>query len=109
MIFEYTGSGTIIVEGCTCPKKEIYLYYKWPENSIAYLKYKAEKGIMERVAIKKVIINKNYATKLAEVVLYQDTMNSLYNENDLITEEEAKYLAQVFWLTQLENYKKNVC
>ena len=109
MTFSYEGSGTILLEGCVCPTRQIYVYYKWRENSYAYLKYKAEKGVMERIAIKKVIIHQSPKTAYAEVVLYQDTLNSLYNESDLITEEEAKYLAQVFWLTQLEEYRRTKC
>jgi hypothetical protein len=109
MTFAYQGGGTIKLDGCVCPTKQIYLYYKWSENSFAYLKYKAQKGVMERIAIKRVIINKNARTAYADVVLYQDTLNSLYNESDLITEDEAKYLAQIYWLTQLEEYQRNYC
>lgn len=109
MSFEYTGEGTIRISGCVCPTKQVYVLYKWQVNSYVYLKYKALQGIMERVAIKKVIINQSPKTAFAEVVLYQDTLNSLYNENDLITEEEALYYAQLYWLTQLEQYQKSIC
>jgi hypothetical protein len=108
MSLEYTGEGTIKISGCVCPIKNIYILTQWAINSYAFLKYKAQRGIMEKISIKKVIVT-NKKIGSVQIVLYQDTLNSLYNESDLITEEEAKYLAQVYWLTQLEQYQRNSC
>jgi hypothetical protein len=97
MNYSYVGSGTVKTGGCAIVEKYAYIEYKWGENSTLYVKEKAEKGILERVVIKRVILNSNAKTFLKVIPIYQDTLNSLYNENDLIVECDARNLATAYW------------
>jgi AAA+ ATPase superfamily predicted ATPase len=109
MIYNYFSSGKIKVGGCAKTQRSIYVHYKWGENSIVYLKYKAQKGILEKIAIKRVILNSGPKTYNKIISIYQDTLNSLYNESDLITETEARSLAITYWETQEAEIKRNQC
>lgn len=91
--YVHPNSGFVIVSGCARVERRIFINYKWGERSVVFLKYKAEKGIMEKIAVKKVILN----FKLGSYTpVYMDTLNSLYNEEELINEEQAKTLVQIY-------------
>jgi hypothetical protein len=92
----YTASGGAKTGGCALASRHVYITYKWSENSILYARHKAVKGILERVAIKRVILNSGPKTGNQIVPIYQDTLNSLWNESDLIIEEEARDLALAY-------------
>lgn len=108
-IFSYIGSGTVYTKGCAITKKITYINYKYGENSIVYLKYKAEKGIIERIAIKRVLLNSGPKTYNQIIPIYQDTLNSLYNEDELILEADAKALALAYWTKRQENINALKC
>lgn len=93
MTYYYYGSGSIDTFGCAKVQKEIFVLYKWGERSVVYVKPKALRGILEKVAVKKVLLN-YYLGKYTPI--YQDTLNSLYNESELISEYEARDLAQEY-------------
>lgn len=79
--------------GCSLVEKRISVSYRWGERSIVYLKYKAIRGCIEKVAIKRVVMNNKYG---GYVPVYWDNLNSIYNENELITEIEARQLVQTY-------------
>ena len=79
--------------GCSRVEKRISVSYRWGERSIVYLKYKAMRGCIEKVAIKRVVMNNKYG---GYIPVYWDTLNSIYNENELITETEARQLVQAY-------------
>lgn len=58
-------------------------------NSIVCLKYKAVKGVLEKIAIKEVMLRSGLKTGGQIIPVYKDTLNSLYNEEELCTHEEA--------------------
>jgi len=93
----YTGSGGVTTGGCALTSRYVYITYKWGENSVLYVKHKAVKGILERVAIKRVILNSGPKTGNQVIPIYQDTLNSLWNEDDLLIEEHARDLALMYW------------
>lgn len=100
----YLGSATVYTKGCADTEAFAYLNYEWGEGSILFAKHKALKGIMEKVAIKRVILNASAKTGYSVVPIYQDTLNSLWNEKDLLTEPDAKALAIQYWeKRKLEN------
>lgn len=107
--FSYVGSGTVYTKGCAVTKKITYIQYKYGENSIVYVKYKAEKGIIERIAIKRVLLNSGPKTFNKIIPIYEDTLNSLYNEDDLILEEDAKALALAYWTKRQESINALAC
>lgn len=94
---QYSATGKISIFGCAKTQKSIYYNYKYGENSIVFLRYKAVKGVLEKIAIKKVILQSGRKTFGQIVPLYQDTYNSLYNENDLCTHQEAIELAIIYY------------
>ena len=105
MSYQYFATGSIYTFGCARVEKDIFVYYKWGERSVVYLKYKAVKGLLERVAIKKVHLN----YKLGRFTpVYQDNMNSLYNEEELISEYEARELVQDYIDLQNERIAANI-
>lgn len=91
--YSYVPEGGLESFGCSLAQKEISVLYKWGERSIVYLKYKAVRGCVEKVAIKKVVMNNKYG---GYIPVYWDTLNSIYNENELITETEARQLVQKY-------------
>jgi hypothetical protein len=94
----YIASGGIIVGGCATTSKLVCIGYNWVENTMLFVKQKALVGIMEKVVIKEVLIHANRRTHYKKVVIYKDTLNSLWNEYDLIPESEARELALAYWL-----------
>lgn len=97
MSFTYDAGGAVAIGGCASFDKYVYVEYKWPLNSLLFSKDKARKGIMELVAIKRLFVNNNTKTQRQPVKIYQDTHNGLWNERDLIEEEEARTLALAYW------------
>lgn len=97
MIYTYDASGSVAISGCALYDKYVYVEYKWALNSLLFSKDKARKGIMELVAIKRIFVNNNTKTQRQPVKIYQDTHNGLWNERDLIQEEEARTLAIAYW------------
>jgi hypothetical protein len=105
MIFYYDCSGTVNISGCSRMEKNIYIFYKWGERSVVYIKPKAIKGILEKIAVKKVILN-NKNNKY--IPIYQDSLNSLYNESELISELEARNYAQDYIDKQKDMFGKSI-
>lgn len=92
-MYSYLSSGSINVFGCSRIEKDIFVLYKWGERSVVYFKPKAVKGIIEKIAVKRVVLN---YIKGQFRPIYIDTLNSLYNEEELVSEYEAKSLAQTY-------------
>lgn len=97
MAIQYTATGGISLFGCARVKYSAYYTYKYGENSIVFLRYKAVRGILEKIAIKKVILQSGYKTGGHVVPLYQDTLNAYYNEEELCTHQEAVDLATIYY------------
>ena len=96
----YTGSGGLNVLGCASVSKIICVVYKYAEGSRLWLKYKAIKGCLESVVIKRVDFLQNRNTYNRMVPLYVDTYNAFYNENELIDEATAIELAKQYYEQQ---------
>lgn len=94
MTLFYNASGFINIYGCSEIERRINVNYKWGERSVVYVKPKAIQGIFEKVAIKKVFMNNFKGNLNPYAPIYQDTLNSLYNEDELISEFEAISLVQ---------------
>jgi hypothetical protein len=92
-MYSYLSSGSINIAGCSRIGKDIFVLYKWGERSVVYFKPKAMKGIIEKIAVKRVVIN--YIEGKFRPI-YVDTLNSLYNEEELIGGYEANLLAQTY-------------
>lgn len=89
--FQMTG-GFILGGICKQPRTESYYAVKFGLNSIAYDCGKAaSKGKMDRVVIKKIKVLSN-----RRGILYTDTFNGLWREEDLCTFDEALALALAY-------------
>jgi len=97
MATQYTATGGINLFGCAIVKHSAYYTYKYGENSIVFLRYKAIRGVLEKIAIKKVILQSSVKTGGLIIPLYQDTLNSYYNEEEICTHQEAVNLAKDYY------------
>lgn len=107
--YSYTATGGATFNGCAATEKITYINYRWGENSVLYVLAKAQKGILEQVAIKRVILNSGRKTFNQVIPIYQDTLNSLWNENDLILEADARTLAAAYWEARQAAISANRC
>lgn len=102
---DYTGQGSIALNGCCTfyfiPRVE----YKYQPGQIVYYKPKAEQGKLEKIVIKKVHVVRNEQTYGKFVFMYIDTLNSIYNQYDLIWEDEAMLLIRDYLEKQIAIYK----
>ena len=103
MAIQYTATGGVSIFGCATIKHYDYYNYLYGENSIVFLRHKAVRGVLEKIAIKKVILKQgakgwnNYGTYGKIHPLYQDNLNTYYNEEELCTHQEAVELAKIFY------------
>lgn len=88
---DYISSGTINFGGCSEHETDYFYTYKFGINKFAWIKQKAHFGILEKIAIKSVSMPYPYA------FVYKDSLNSWYNEEELITNQEAVDLAISYW------------
>lgn len=94
--YDYTASGGITLYGCTPYEFDIYVYYQYAIGSIVYRRDSAQnKGLFRKVAIKDVIFP-NHNPNAAP--LYLDTLNGLWNQNDLVSYDVASVLIDAYIL-----------
>jgi hypothetical protein len=106
MNYQCVGSGGVSVGGCAPTEKFIFLYFKYGEGSIVFNAAKAAKGVLEAIAIKHVRLVNNKRTYGKTLPLYQDTLNGLWNENELIPEDEARTIAGMYLAQQMALLKQ---
>lgn len=103
MPYVFTASGSVRVGGCAGYAEAHYYRYAYAVGSIVYFRQKAAKGVFERVVVKEVRFPKNYdptRTRLGRhgnlSPLYVDTFNGLFNEEDLISYDDAAELVAAY-------------
>jgi hypothetical protein len=103
MDFQYEAdtSEGIEIAGCGISRPTIYEVFRFAPGTTVFNCYKASRGVLERLTIKRIDLLKNRRTYNRYVPLYVDTLNSLYNEDELCTETEAVELATFFYTKQL--------
>ena len=69
----------------------ITINYKYSEGSFLYIFKEAERGIIERVFIKKVDLYNNAYGQI--IAVYTDTLNCRWNEWELCSQQDAKAAA----------------
>jgi hypothetical protein len=101
-IFYYTGSGSISVNGCSYYYLKKFLQYAYKPGDVLFSLPNAKKGKLEKVVIKLVrVISKRQDLYGAYKFLYQDTLNGLWSEDELVTEANALLEAQDYYATQI--------
>lgn len=71
-------------------------------GDVLYSLEKAQKGVLEAMAVKEVIVVCNAATLGQTSFIYKDTLNSLWAERMLITKNEAIEIAQAVCNAQIQ-------
>ncbi len=109
--YSYTIKGTILARTCNTYYKSDTLYYKYNPGDVLYLAYKAKIGKLEKVKIKDVRVVSSRKILGAFSFVYVDTLNSLYNERDLVYETDALLLAKTFYENRIidATYAKYPC
>lgn len=98
--FNVTGDST----ACAVSGKLIGITYKYQEGSILYSCAKSRRGILERICIKTVRVVATRKTWGQPVIMYIDTLNTLWNEDELCAEDDAVAAA----IDYLENLKNDI-
>jgi len=96
-IFNETGSSGVKTGGCA-----IITYIKtyrtaFAAGDIVFNVDKANKGVLEKIIIKKSRIINSAKTGGQFEAMYVDTLNALWNEWDLISHAEAIALVQLYY------------
>lgn len=101
------GNGVGVSSCCGVGSRSVRIEYQFAQGSVVYSIKKAREGILEAIAIKKVLIKNPYNNYGSVFVLYQDTYNGLWNEEDLCNQAQAVSLATTYLEEQealLRNY-----
>lgn len=84
------GNKLINIKGCAGISKSRNILVNFLVGDIAYVKPSAKKGILEKVRIKKIIMNNGY-------LIYKDNINAYYNYDELISYYDALIYAQNYY------------
>ena len=89
MSYDEVGAGGVTADGCVAPEWLWSSLTVFGVGDTAYSIAKARRGILEKIVVKVVRAVSSRKTQGARTVLYQDTLNGLWNEFDLVTYDEA--------------------
>lgn len=95
--FTHIASGGIRFTGSASITAKVSIVYRFPTGTPAYTVHNAKKGKFDKIYIKKV------KTVYPGTYLYHDTFNSLHNEYDLCSFDEAKELAIAYYERLIAN------
>lgn len=107
--YNETGAGGAVCHGCCINSMINYYPVNFKQGDIAFRQDRANKGILEPVAIKQVFITFNGNV---EIIKYIDTFNALYTDVDLVDQATAIALAtayQQLQIAKLETYIDSLC
>jgi hypothetical protein len=107
-MYDYVGQGSVRINGCSTFFLIPRVDYKYKPGDVVYYKPKAETGKLEKIVIKKVHVVRNNRTGGNIVFMYFDTLNSLYNEFDLVYESEALLLIKAYIEKQIYFYRSAI-
>lgn len=115
--FFYSATGGIFIDGCAPVEREECLVFRFPIGSRVYICDKAcNQGKIEAICIKSVRIIQNqpspwgcFPPPVPKHVLYTDTYNTIWEESELCTHEEAIDCAIVYWERVQEEASKLKC
>jgi len=100
MDYSYVASGRLFIFGCAEPNNATYTVETLFEvNDFAWIKKQANKGILERINIKKI----NFINIIA--YNYQDTFNRLWVESELTDLATAQDLVNSYLMKQELTYQ----
>ena len=96
--YQYVGSGSIEVFGCSGYAVEHFYAYRYNEGSRVYILAKAIKeGKLESVVVRKVEV-KTFSGQV--LIFYVDGTNARWKESDLCPQSQAVDIAEQYWKTK---------
>jgi hypothetical protein len=101
-VFNENGAGGVNVAGCGIITYIDVHKTLYAARDILFNIYKAKKGVLEKVVIKKVKIINGKLTYGQFEVMYVDTYNALWNEWDLVSHSQAIVLATAHYQCVLD-------
>ena len=104
--FVYEGSGRLCASSWVCYQVQKFYQTKFKERDVVYVRKKACRGILEAVAIKQVDFVNNLSTGGQFVPLYIDTYNSYWNEDMIVNQQDAIYLAKEYYILQIASVQQ---
>jgi hypothetical protein len=99
-MFEYESQIKIRIVGCAGVSLEKRYIVKFIEGSRAFVRKKAILGTLESIVIKKVrrLMPKSPSRYgIQAQIMYTDTFNRIWDEDELISHEDAVDLAMIYW------------
>jgi hypothetical protein len=107
-MFNYEAAGKIRTFGSAIISTVQYFEVYFGVGSVAYIKKQAEKGILEKILIKKIYKNmpKIYSGVLP-IISYVDNTNRVWIEDELIDEDDALDSYHVYW-TRIKNMGEEI-
>jgi len=94
-MIDFIASGGVLLGGCSSFEIVKQFVVKFGTGSIAYIKHKADAGILEAVVIKK--INRVGKPQGDFIINYVDTFNAVWLEGELLYQSEAVAASIVYW------------
>lgn len=107
-MINYQTTGIVKIFGFAFISKIEYFEVYFDVGSIAYIKRQAEKGILEKILIKKIYRNMpRIYSGVTPVISYVDNTNRVWIENELIDERDALDSYHVYW-TRIKNMAEEI-
>ena len=91
--YEEIGSGGCYAGGCAAIKHTKYVLIPFGVRDIVCVRRSAMRGIIEKVCIKRVNIEKDTTTNILLGINYTDTQNRIWMEDELIAYSTAEEIA----------------
>jgi hypothetical protein len=96
-VFNQISSGGIVLAGCPVVSYSKTFVTKFAPCEIAFSRKHALKGKLEKIVIKKHKVSNMLKTGGIFHIMYVDTWNGLWNEDELVSHQEAINLATIYY------------
>lgn len=101
-MFEHIATGGMKLRGYGPHIFQSFYPYKYEEGSSVYVLAKARLGKLERVVIKRVVLNLKHSTYNQPIFNYVDTLNEIWLEAELGPQSVAVTMAENYYERQLQ-------
>lgn len=88
--------------GCAEAWLVLTFEYEFAENDTAFSREKAVNGILEEVVIEEVQIGQDRYGR--DYITYKDTWHGIWNENELVAEQDAIDIAILYYVAQIAEW-----
>lgn len=103
--YSETFNGGAVGSGCSIIEQQFNFESTFNIGDIAYIEGSARKGKLEKICIKKILMDINTVSVSPK---YIDTLNGLYFSNELINYSEAVALARAYHREKIIKLKEKL-